>query len=146
MSFDGLGLSPELLLAVSDEGYTIPTPVQAAAIPAVLEGRDVLAGAQTGTGKTAAFVLPIIQTLHATRRDGGERRHRVRVLVVVPTRELAIQVEESVRTFGRDAWSRWSRGRTNAAVLPVPVWAPARTSRPARTSGIAARWTAVGSV
>ena len=101
MSFDGLGLSPELLLAVSDEGYTIPTPVQAAAIPAVLEGRDVLAGAQTGTGKTAAFVLPIIQTLHASRRDGGEKRHRVRVLVVVPTRELAIQVEESFRTYGR---------------------------------------------
>ena len=101
MSFDGLGLSPELLLAVSDEGYTTPTPVQAAAIPAVLDGRDVLAGAQTGTGKTAAFVLPIIQTLHATRRDGGEKRHRVRVLVVVPTRELAIQVEESVRTYGR---------------------------------------------
>jgi ATP-dependent RNA helicase RhlE len=101
MSFDGLGLSPELLLAVSDEGYTIPTPVQAAAIPAVLEGRDVLAGAQTGTGKTAAFVLPIIQNLHTTRRDGGEKRHRVRVLVVVPTRELAIQVEESFRTYGR---------------------------------------------
>jgi ATP-dependent RNA helicase RhlE len=101
MSFDGLGLSPELLLAVSDEGYTIPTPVQAAAIPAVLDGRDVLAGAQTGTGKTAAFVLPIIQTLHTSRRDGGEKRHRVRVLVVVPTRELAIQVEESFRTYGR---------------------------------------------
>jgi ATP-dependent RNA helicase RhlE len=101
MSFDGFGLSPELLRAVSDEGYTDPTPVQAAAIPAVLERRDVLAGAQTGTGKTAAFVLPIIQTLHATRRDAGERRHRVRVLVVVPTRELAIQVEESVRTYGR---------------------------------------------
>jgi len=101
MSFDGLGLSPELLRAVADEGYTVPTPVQAAAIPAVLDGRDVLAGAQTGTGKTAAFVLPIIQTLHATRRDGGEKRHRVRVLVVVPTRELAIQVEESVRTYGR---------------------------------------------
>ena len=101
MSFDGLGLSPELLLAVSDEGYTIPTPVQAAAIPAVLDGRDVLAGAQTGTGKTAAFVLPIIQSLHTSRRDGGEKRHRVRVLVVVPTRELAIQVEESFRTYGR---------------------------------------------
>ena len=95
MSFDGLGLSPELLRAVSDEGYTEPTPVQAAAIPVILEGRDVLAGAQTGTGKTAAFVLPIIQTLHETRRDAGAARHPVRVLVVVPTRELAIQVEES---------------------------------------------------
>ncbi len=101
MSFDGLGLSPELLRAVSDEGYTEPTPVQAAAIPVILGGRDVLAGAQTGTGKTAAFVLPIIQTLHQTRRDAGTARHPVRVLVVVPTRELAIQVEESVRTYGK---------------------------------------------
>src|SRR3954452_1357651 len=101
MSFDGLGLTPELLRAVSDEGYTDPTPVQAAAIPVVLEGRDVLAGAQTGTGKTAAFVLPVIQTLHATRRDGGTVRHPIRVLVVVPTRELCIQVEESVRTYGK---------------------------------------------
>src|SRR3954470_15426638 len=101
MSFDGLGLTPELLRAVSDEGYTEPTPVQAAAIPVVLERRDVLAGAQTGTGKTAAFVLPVIQTLHATRRDGGTARHPIRVLVVVPTRELCIQVEESVRTYGK---------------------------------------------
>ena len=101
MSFDGLGLSPELLRAVSDEGYTEPTPVQAAAIPVILEGRDVLAGAQTGTGKTAAFVLPVIQTLHATRRDGGTARHPIRVLVVVPTRELCLQVEESVRTYGK---------------------------------------------
>jgi ATP-dependent RNA helicase RhlE len=101
MSFDGLGLSPELLRAVSDEGYTEPTPVQAAAIPVILERRDVLAGAQTGTGKTAAFVLPVIQTLHATRRDGGTARHPIRVLVVVPTRELCIQVEESVRTYGK---------------------------------------------
>ncbi len=99
MTFDGLGLSPELLRAVDDEGYTQPTPVQLAAIPLVLAGRDVLAGAQTGTGKTAAFVLPIINMLHATRRD-GTGRHPVRVLVVVPTRELAIQVEESVRTYG----------------------------------------------
>ncbi len=99
MSFSTLGLSPELLRAVADEGYTTPTPVQLAAIPLVLEGRDLLAGAQTGTGKTAAFVLPIIQRLHETRRDGSGR-HPVRVLVVVPTRELAIQVEESVRTYG----------------------------------------------
>src|SRR6478735_4384697 len=101
MSFDGLGLSPELLRAVSDEGYTEPTPVQAAAIPVILDGRDVLAGAQTGTGKTAAFVLPIIQNLHATRHDGGTARHPLRVLVVVPTRELCLQVEESVRTYGK---------------------------------------------
>ena len=100
MSFNGLGLSPELLRAVADEGYETPTPVQSAAIPYVLEGRDLLAGAQTGTGKTAAFVLPIIHRLHETRRDAGAARHQVRVLVVVPTRELAIQVEESVRTYG----------------------------------------------
>ncbi len=99
MSFDGLGLSPELLRAVADQGYETPTPVQQAAIPLVLEGRDLLAGAQTGTGKTAAFVLPIIHRLHETRRD-GTGRHHIRVLVVVPTRELAIQVEESVRTYG----------------------------------------------
>ena len=100
MSFNGLGLSPELLRAVADQGYETPTPVQSAAIPLVLEGRDLLAGAQTGTGKTAAFVLPIIHRLHETRRDAGAARHQVRVLVVVPTRELAIQVEESVRTYG----------------------------------------------
>ena len=99
MSFSTLGLSPELLRAVADEGYETPTPVQLAAIPLVLEGRDLLAGAQTGTGKTAAFVLPIIQRLHETRAD-GPGRHPVRVLVVVPTRELAIQVEQSVQTYG----------------------------------------------
>ena len=99
MSFSTLGLSPELLRAVADEGYATPTPVQLAAIPLVLEGRDLLAGAQTGTGKTAAFVLPIIQRLHETRAD-GPGRHPVRVLVVVPTRELAIQVEQSVQTYG----------------------------------------------
>jgi ATP-dependent RNA helicase RhlE len=99
MSFPDLGLSPELLRAVADQGYETPTPVQRAAIPLVLSGRDLLAGAQTGTGKTAAFVLPIIHRLHATRAK-GPGRHPVRVLVVVPTRELAIQVEESVRTYG----------------------------------------------
>ena len=103
MSFDRLGLRPELLRAVADEGYTEPTPVQAEAIPFVLEGRDVLAGAQTGTGKTAAFVLPILQRLRDTRPVHPSTRRPVRVLVLVPTRELAIQVEESVRTYGAHA-------------------------------------------
>ena len=98
MSFDRLGLSPELLHAVARQGYAVPTPVQAQAIPLVLEGRDVLAGAQTGTGKTAAFVLPMLQRLHASRPGSGPRA--VRALILTPTRELALQVEESVRTYG----------------------------------------------
>src|SRR4029079_3782282 len=98
MSFDGLGLSPELLRAVSQQGYTDPSPVQTKAIPFVLAGRDVLAGAQTGTGKTAAFVLPMLQLLHASRPAGGPRA--IRALILTPTRELALQVEESVRTYG----------------------------------------------
>ena len=117
VSFDQLGLSPELLRAVADQGYTEPTPVQAQAIPLVLAGRDVLAGAQTGTGKTAAFVLPILQHLNSTTQQVTEQpadprygqhpapgrrgpRRPVRVLVLVPTRELALQVEESVRIYG----------------------------------------------
>ncbi len=98
MSFTQLGLAPELLRAVADSGYTEPTPVQRESIPFVLAGRDLLAGAQTGTGKTAAFVLPILQRLHASPRPDGRRV--IRVLVLVPTRELAMQVEESVRTYG----------------------------------------------
>ncbi len=103
MSFDTLGLTPELLRAVAEQGYTTPTPVQAEAIPFVLAGRDVLAGAQTGTGKTAAFVLPILQRLNASRPAASDRpgpRNPVRVLVLTPTRELALQVEQSVRTYG----------------------------------------------
>jgi ATP-dependent RNA helicase RhlE len=122
MSFDRLGLAPELIRVVADQGYTEPTPVQEQAIPPVLAGRDVLAAAQTGTGKTAAFVLPILQLLTAGRptsdaglaqtppadqRDGHGRhdprnaaRGPIRVLVLTPTRELALQVEESVRTYG----------------------------------------------
>jgi ATP-dependent RNA helicase RhlE len=97
MSFDRLGLSPELLRAVAAQGYTVPTPVQVQAIPLVLAGRDVLAGAQTGTGKTAAFVLPLLQRLHASRPAG---QRVIRALILTPTRELALQVEESVRTYG----------------------------------------------
>ena len=95
-SFAQLELSPELLRAVTDAGYTTPTPVQREAIPHVLAGRDLLAGAQTGTGKTAAFVLPILQRLSTTPATATG----VRVLVLTPTRELAIQIEESVRTYG----------------------------------------------
>ena len=102
MSFDKLGLAPELLRAVAQQGYTEPTPVQREAIPLVLEGRDVLAAAQTGTGKTAAFVLPILQRLTsnlAYAQTSGRRP--VRVLVVTPTRELCLQVEEAVRTYSK---------------------------------------------
>ena len=97
MTFSTLGLRPESLRAIADQGYIDPTPVQAQAIPAILSGRDLLAGAQTGTGKTAAFVLPMIEVLHATRTPGPIV---TRALVVVPTRELALQVEHSVRTYG----------------------------------------------
>ena len=102
MSFASLGLDAELVRAVTEHGYTQPTPIQSAAIPAVLAGRDVLAGAQTGTGKTAGFVLPILQRLGKTIAGLDPRaKRRVRVLVLTPTRELAAQVEESVRTYGK---------------------------------------------
>jgi len=119
MSFDRLGLSPDLLRAVAAQGYAEPTPVQAEAIPIVLAGRDLLAGAQTGTGKTAAFVLPMLQRLATTlargpafppgaapargpvtpARGAGNGRGPIRTLILTPTRELCLQVEESVRTY-----------------------------------------------
>ncbi len=95
-SFEGLGLAAELVRAVADQGYTEPTPIQLQAIPVVLAGRDLLAAAQTGTGKTAGFVLPMLQRLGAS----GANHHAVRALILVPTRELAAQVQESVRTYG----------------------------------------------
>src|SRR4051812_9238591 len=95
MSFSDLGLKPELLRALDEKGYSAPTPIQAQAIPAVLAGGDVLAGAQTGTGKTAAFVLPLLQKL------GAPSGRAPRVLVLTPTRELAAQVAESARTYGK---------------------------------------------
>ena len=102
MSFETLGLMPELLRAVRDHGYETPTPVQAQAIPLVLAGRDLLAGAQTGTGKTAGFVLPILQMLAPQASTStSPARHPIRCLILTPTRELAMQVEESVRTYGK---------------------------------------------
>ncbi len=98
MSFSSLGLSAELVRAVSEKGYTQATPVQLQAIPVILEGRDILAGAQTGTGKTAGFTLPLLQRLSAKSHGG---RRAVRALILTPTRELAAQVEESVRAYGR---------------------------------------------
>ncbi len=100
MSFDTLGLAPEFLRAVADQGYTEPTPVQAEAIPLVLAGRDLMAGAQTGTGKTAAFVLPMLQNLGEPNGDPRTGRRPIRALVLAPTRELALQVEVSVRVYG----------------------------------------------
>ncbi|MEO8466299.1 MAG: DEAD/DEAH box helicase [Gammaproteobacteria bacterium] len=100
MSFDSLGLSAALLRAVSEQGYTAPTPIQAQVIPVVLAGRDVMAGAQTGTGKTAGFTLPMLERLTASSPAPGGRRH-IRALILTPTRELAAQVAESVRNYGK---------------------------------------------
>jgi ATP-dependent RNA helicase RhlE len=101
MPFTELGLVPELSRAVAEQGYETPTPIQLRAIPAVIAGRDVLAGAQTGTGKTAAFVLPVLQALAQ-----GPASRAPRALVLTPTRELAAQVAESARTYGRHMKTR----------------------------------------
>ena len=98
MKFEELGLSEELLRAVRDTGYTKPTPIQAQAIPAILKGSDVMAAAQTGTGKTAGFTLPLLQLLSNKPKA---RSNRVRALVLTPTRELAAQVQDSVFTYGK---------------------------------------------
>ena len=100
--FSSLNLDPQILRAIEEEGYTEPTPIQAQAIPHVLAGRDLMAMAQTGTGKTAAFTLPLLQLLlpHAST-SASPARHPIRALVLAPTRELAIQVEESVETYSK---------------------------------------------
>jgi ATP-dependent RNA helicase RhlE len=103
MSFSKLGLSEALVRAVTEHGYTQPTPVQAQAIPAVLAGGDLLAGAQTGTGKTAGFVLPMLQRLATSASATRQGPKVIRALILTPTRELAAQVEESVRTYGKYA-------------------------------------------
>ncbi len=102
MEFSELGLSAALLRTVDEEGYTEPTPVQERAIPLILEGRDVLAAAQTGTGKTAAFTLPILDRLRAHANTSfSPARHPVRCLVLTPTRELAVQVADAIKTYSR---------------------------------------------
>jgi len=102
MTFDDLGLAQPILRAVHEEGYTIPTPIQQQAIPAVLAGGDLLAGAQTGTGKTAGFTLPLLHLLSSAAATKDKRGGiAIRALILTPTRELAAQVEESVRTYGK---------------------------------------------
>ncbi|NOQ77855.1 MAG: DEAD/DEAH box helicase [Gammaproteobacteria bacterium] len=100
MSFKSLGLRTEILRAVSEKGYCTPTPIQFEAIPPVLEGRDIMGGAQTGTGKTASFTLPLLQRLMATAKP--DKSHRtIRALVLTPTRELAAQVGQSIDIYGK---------------------------------------------
>ena len=105
MSFESLGLRAELLRAVSEHGYSEPTPIQLQAIPAILAGRDLLAGAQTGTGKTAGFTLPLLQRLAATQPAVADKKEKgwrpIRALILTPTRELAAQVRDSVATYGK---------------------------------------------
>ena len=102
MRFDELGLAPELLRAITEQGYTTPTPIQAQAIPVVLSGKDLMGGAQTGTGKTAAFTLPLLQRiLPFASPSPSPARHPVRVLMLAPTRELDVQVFESVKSYSK---------------------------------------------
>jgi len=99
MSFTDLGLSEPLLNAIKEQGYDTPTPIQSQAIPVVIEGKDVLAAAQTGTGKTAGFTLPLLERLSQTKPN--MQKKQIRALVLVPTRELAAQVAESIKTYGK---------------------------------------------
>ena len=99
MSFEELGLSKPLLKAIQEQGYTKPTPIQAQAIPVILERKDILAGAQTGTGKTAGFTLPLLELL--SRKPQNKGKHQTKALILTPTRELAAQVGESVELYGK---------------------------------------------
>ncbi|MEG7498333.1 DEAD/DEAH box helicase, partial [Enterobacter hormaechei] len=100
MSFDSLGLNPEILRAIAEQGYVEPTPIQQQAIPAVLQGRDLMASAQTGTGKTAGFTLPLLELL-VKNQPHAKGRLPVRAMTLTPTRELAAQIGENVREYSR---------------------------------------------
>ena len=100
LTFADLGLAPEILRAITEQGYNKPTPIQAQAIPMIIQGKDIMGGAQTGTGKTAAFTLPILQRiLPLASSSPSPARHPVRALMLAPTRELALQVYESVKAY-----------------------------------------------
>src|SRR6185295_5626614 len=99
MPFNALGLDPRLVKAVHEAGYTEPTPIQSKAIPAILRGGDMIGVAQTGTGKTAAFILPLLHRLSARGTASGRRK--VRALVIAPTRELVVQIDENIRIYAR---------------------------------------------
>ena len=102
MSFAQLNLSAEILRAIADQGYTQPTPIQTQAIPPILAGKDIMGGAQTGTGKTAGFTLPMLHRLQpGANTSASPASHPIRALILVPTRELAVQVYESVKTYGK---------------------------------------------
>ena len=101
MSFNNLQLIEPVLQALSKEGYTNPTPIQEKSIPVILQKRDLLGCAQTGTGKTAAFVIPILQLMHQQMQQSNQSQHRIKALILTPTRELAIQIGESIQAYGR---------------------------------------------
>ncbi len=140
MPFDTLGLSADVLRAVADEGYVTPTPIQEQAIPLVLGGRDVLAAAQTGTGKTAAFVLPILERLSAHANTSfSPARHPVRALILTPTRELAMQVHDSVRAYGAPRGASLGRRVRRRPRRPAGEGPPPGPRDPRRDAGPPAR-------
>lgn len=127
-TFESLGLAPEILKALSEFGYTTPTPIQAQAIPVALAGGDLMAGAQTGTGKTAAFALPLLQKiLPLASTSASPARHPIRALILTPTRELAIQVEESVKVYAK---------HTNLRSLVVYGGVDIKTQTPSLMRGV----------
>src|SRR6187431_569383 len=102
MSFEQLELIEPLLKALKAEGYTTPTPIQQQAIPIVLQRKDLLGCAQTGTGKTAAFALPLLQLMHQDQMESQKSQRTIQTLILTPTRELAIQIEESFKAYGKN--------------------------------------------
>ena len=148
MGFSKLQLSPQLLAAIEAEGYTIPTAIQTQAIPPILEGKDVLGSAQTGTGKTAAFAVPILHRLSIkTAPQNGHNARRARCLVLCPTRELASQIAESFRVYGKGLHLRQAVIFGGVGQTPqVQALRPASTSSSPRPAGSWISWSSVTSI